>query len=205
MLNQKNSPPALDYVRRSGERCFGIHLNLSEGRFMSEPEREFDYTVSFAKFYLSFNAGDRASYLKEIEYQLDFGLQQFAATHLDTHHHIHTFPLYWLPMMRAARSKGLRWVRNTYTFFSGDAIYKRAARHGYRAFLRRHGLRTTDYFFSLPYFVEHIGKIECLPEGSTIEVMCHPQAGSEDYDLLKSRDMQRIAGGFRLVSYATIR
>ena len=205
LLNQKYSQPALAYASRRGERCFGLHLNLSEGRSMSDPARELAYTVSYATFYLQFSAGERAARMREIEYQLDYGLRHIAATHLDTHHHIHTFPLYWLPMMRAARRHGLRWVRNTYTFFSGDALHKLAARRVYRALLQHHGLRTTDYFFSLSYFIEHIGEIERLPENSTIEVMCHPQTGNRDYEILKSRDMQRIAGEFQLVSYATIR
>lgn len=205
MLNQVNTRSALDYVRRCGARCFGIHLNLSEGRFMSAPARELDYTVSYTKFYLTFGASERAAYLKEIEYQLDFGLQQFAPTHMDTHHHIHTFPLYWLPVMRAARKCGLRWVRNSYTFLSGDALYKIAARRAYRALLRRYGLRTTDYFFALSYFIEHCSEIMRLPENSTLEVMCHPQAGNEDYELLRSREMKRIAREFRVVSHTGIR
>lgn len=205
VFNQKNTESALAYIRRRSERCFGIHLNLSEGQFLSDPARELVYTVSYAKFYLSLTLSDRLAYLQEIECQLDYGLQHFAATHLDGHHHIHTFPLYWLPVMRAACRRGLRYVRNTYTFFRGDDLYKVAARRVYRALLRRYGLRTTDYFFDLRYFIEHMAEVDRLPEDCSIEVMCHPQAGNEDYHFLASRDMRKIAGRFQLVSYATVR
>jgi predicted glycoside hydrolase/deacetylase ChbG (UPF0249 family) len=205
MLNQDNTRLALDYIRRRGEPRFGIHLNLSEGRFLSSPERELAYTVSHAKFYFSYSASDRAAYLEEIEHQLDYGLRHFAATHLDTHYHVHTFPLYWLPVMRAARRHGLRWVRNTYTFFGREAPYKAMARSGYRALLRRYGLSTTDYFFDLAYFIGHRGEIERLPRDCSIEVMCHPRAGNEDYDMLRSNDMKGLRAAFQLVSYGTIR
>ena len=202
MMNQPGTEDALQYARNCTVRSFGVHLNLSEGPFVSNPEEELRYRVNYNEFRWSFLRENYSAYIKEIDCQIKMATTNYHVTHLDGHFHIHTFPLLWWPIMRSARKHGIHWLRRPYTYFERDKIIKAAGKNMYGKLLSLNGLSTTNYFFDLSYFLMNVDQALHLPEGSVIEVMCHPDlSAGQDYELLKSAEVRKIFKRFDLISF----
>jgi chitin disaccharide deacetylase len=155
----------------------GVHLNLTEGRSLSEPIRgcrlfcnaqgEFVYKRT-PVFFLS-KKQKTAVYTElraQVERILDAGIEP---THLDSHHHMHTewalAPLvrrlgleYNISRIRLTRNVGVPSPKRLY-----KAVFNR---------WRISGFRNTDYFGDIAdmrYF-----SFEEQPKGKVIEIMVHP-------------------------------
>lgn len=131
-------------------------------------------------------------------------------SHLDTHKHAHIFPTVFKPLLQAARSCGVRAVRNPFvplrpltfahlmrrprlwTRYSEVRLLRHFAQ-GFRKQAEEAGMVTTDGSFGIVstgalderLFEAIIG---CIPEG-TWEFVCHP--GYNDADLSKVRTRLR--------------
>jgi predicted glycoside hydrolase/deacetylase ChbG (UPF0249 family) len=129
-------------------------------------------------------------------------------SHIDTHKHVHLFPRVLKPMLKAARTCGVRAVRNPFapvkplTFahlVRRPHLWKRYTEvkvlRGWNQTFRRtveaEGMITTDGSFGivstgaldLELFRAIIG---CIPEG-TWEFCCHPGYNDSDLDRIRTR------------------
>jgi chitin disaccharide deacetylase len=154
-------------------------------------------------------------------------------THIDTHKHMHMFPLVLRPILRAARAAGIRAIRNPFeplwsinaTAHAPDArraevLLLRRLESRFRRVVAQEGLVTTDGSIgvlatgTLELSVVH-ALISAMPEG-TFEFVSHPgyrdqilaQANTR---LLESREIERNAlvaikgyAGIDLISFAAL-
>ena len=129
-------------------------------------------------------------------------------SHFDSHKHAHMFPAVLRPLLRAARSRGVKAVRNPFgqvwplplnDLLRTRKLWKRFAQlnvlrnfaAGFRREVEAHGLRTTDG--SLGVLVTGVldlklftAIIESIPDG-TWEFVCHPGYNDADLDQVRTR------------------
>lgn len=211
LLNQPGSALALDYIRRSGRRVFGLHLNLSEGHALSSnralaasagPKWARGVTV----------AATAPFYYREIAAQFARAQEHFQPTHLDGHFHVHTRPIFWAPVASNMRRHGVRNIRRYFTYLTRESnqhMVKRLAKRAFDVYmLRLRKLRTTDFFFEIQYFMNHHALLmRMLPESCSVEIETHPDLGvhpNHDYRALKSSEFASLISGFQLISYADL-
>lgn len=155
-------------------------------------------------------------------------------THIDTHKHTHMFPRVLRPVLRAARSCGIRAVRNPFEpAWSANATpgapfarrtqvrLLRGFEPAFRRIVAEEGLKTTD---GAPGVLATgtldrrtvSSLLSAMPAGQTFELVTHP--GYNDADLagantrlLASREIEREAlallhgaNGVELVSFAAL-
>ena len=136
-------------------------------------------------------------------------------THIDSHKHIHMFPQVLRPVLRAARSRGIRIVRNPFepvwavraTTHAGfirtaQVSILRGFQSTWRRILAEEGFTTTDGTIAVTgtgvldaAMLRQI--LEQAPEG-TWELVTHPGYNDSDLDRIRtrlraSRDTERIA------------
>ncbi len=199
----------------------GCHVVLLDGEPLSPPEKVATLLESpdaSRRFRESLNDFVIASFRHklnpdeiEAEASLQIGRLQAAGiepSHFDTHKHAHMFPAVLRPLLRAARSRGLKAVRNPFgqvwplplaSLLRTRQVWKRFAqlnvlRNFARSFCREveaHGLKTTDG--SLGVLATGVldiklftAIIESIPDG-TWEFVCHPGYSDTDLDRLHTR------------------
>jgi chitin disaccharide deacetylase len=137
-------------------------------------------------------------------------LQQagIGVTHVDAHKHTHMLPQVAEAVMRAARNRGVRAIRNPFVplraiIFSHvvrrpnlwkryfETTLLRKYHHGFRKRAEQNGLRTPDGSFGVistgVLDDELFAAIaESIPEG-TWELVCHPGYNDEELGLVKTR------------------
>ena len=205
MMNQVATDDAVSYANQQKHRQFGLHLNLDEGNFLSNPERKLKFAVNYRNLSLEFLEENLFDYWKEIDEQIRIATTAFHVTHLDGHHHIHTFPLFWYPVMRAAQQNSIPAIRNAYTYFANDRFPKKLMKNFFRKLVAARCIRTTDYFFSIDYFMSNLDKVLKLPVSSTIELMCHPDISKpKDFNTLMSKEFAEILQKFNCISFVDI-
>ncbi|MGM9859816.1 MAG: ChbG/HpnK family deacetylase, partial [Muribaculaceae bacterium] len=116
-------------VDRNPQASFGVHLNLTEGRALtSNPTLKVagivDENNVFTKNVrnLPFYSNDLLEAIKnEWDAQLDkvINIERIHATHIDGHHHIHTFFPFRFILIELLRKYELTKVRNRYNFPNG--------------------------------------------------------------------------------------
>lgn len=144
-----------------------------------------------------------------------------ALSHFDTHKHAHMFPAVLRPLLRAARARGIRAVRNPFgqvwplplnNLLRTRQLWKRFAQlnvlrnfaTGFRSEVEAHGLRTTDG--SLGVLVTGVldlklftAIVDSIPEG-TWEFVCHPGYNDGDLDQVRTRLRQSREQELRLLT-----
>ncbi len=221
---------ALAGIRSGGfERVsFGVHLNLTEGRPLSDGLTPLTgpggaFLGKAAAHRLLMRTGDEAlekaieaETARQIARLLDAGI---AVTHLDGHQHVHVFPAALRAVTKTAMSRGIRRMRiPEETFPPGDDVpadlleeARRFAALGReaRTFLRGAGIVSSDHFRGLALkgrldAPRLLALLETLPEGTT-ELMVHPGRVPErdPFSAFSSADRQReldalLDGRFRL-------
>lgn len=131
-----------------------------------------------------------------------------APTHIDTHKHTHMFPAVLRPLLRAARTCGVRAIRNpfvpphavpSWSLFRNLRLLRRSAgvialrrfTPTFNRLVAEAGLLTPDGCFGIVVtgslddrFFQHIAA--AIPEG-TWELVCHPGYIDADLDLVRTR------------------
>ena len=157
--------------------------------------------------------------------------QGLRLTHVDTHKHLHMFPMVLGPVLRAARAAGIHAIRNPFeplwsinaTANAPEArrvevLLLRQLESNFRRVVARRGLVTTDGAIgvlatgTLELSVVH-ALISAMPQG-TFEFVSHPGYRDEtlaraNTRLFESREIERNAlvaikgyGGIDLISFA---
>jgi predicted glycoside hydrolase/deacetylase ChbG (UPF0249 family) len=197
----------------------GCHVVLVDGSPVLPPQDVSSLlTNGTGEFRTSFAAFARAELARrvdsdqvgnEVEAQLrrlqSSGVQ---VSHIDTHKHVHLFPRELKPLLKAARTCGVRAVRNPFapvkplTFahlVRRPHLWKRYTEvkvlrgwnQAFQCTVEAEGMMTTDGSFGivstgaldLELFRAIIG---CIPEG-TWELCCHPGYNDSDLDRVRTR------------------
>jgi chitin disaccharide deacetylase len=150
---------------------------------------------------------------EEIEAEADAQFERIQAaglalSHFDCHKHTHMFPAVLQPLLRAAKARGIRAVRNPFgklfplpigrvlrspklwTRFAQMSLLRNFAT-SFQSEVQKHGLRTPDG--SVGVLVTGVLDPSCfaciaenLPEG-TWEFVCHPGYDDADLDQIRTR------------------
>jgi len=208
LANGEAFASAVDLARQAPGLGVGVHLNFTEGQPVA-PASSVPSLVNGQGFFARKPASlwqalisGRVSTVdveKELRAQIEKVLAAgVAATHLDSHKHVHTLPALGRMTIRLARQYGIPAIRGVAESWSGlgcllrrfpharRAIFRQrlnsltlaAVSCGWRRRLRRAGVACARNFYGLTptgFLDEHIlREILCrLPDG-TSELMCHP-------------------------------
>ena len=212
-----NAPATRDAARHVSKfsRCsFGVHLNLTEfepltagpaARLLLDERGQMSRANGTARLH--------SAHLRAVYQEMCAQIERVAAlgvpiTHLDSHHHVHTRPLFF-PILKAVqrryRIRKVRLAKNVYSPdrpCRGDLLLKK---HAYNWALRSvYATHTTDTFTEFLTFYR-ADSIRTRPTGS-IELMVHPGApyAAEETAVLESE--WRVRGDLRidLISYAEL-
>lgn len=170
-------------------------LGASQIRTLVEPPDHSRFQKSLARFTLRAVRGRLAA--DEIEAEATAQVRKLqaagiAVSHLDTHKHTHIFPQVLRPLLRAAKTCGIRALRNPFErvrlghLAVQPALWKRGMQVAllqslaprFREAVREAGLHTTDGTLGIVAtgaLDERLFRslLEHLPEG-TWELVCHP-------------------------------
>ena len=205
------------------QASFGVHLNLTEGKALTKNDTLLKYGVVDDSYVFTNRVRSLDSYPSElfdaIYQELDAQVykvlvgESITVSHLDGHHHIHTFYPFRDIISDIAEKYSIKKIRNRYSLprmkdnpfkrFASSTLNYLAAYTGYPR-NRSHLLRLkqedlkwkdlfksrftlTDYFSSYESAVEFIDKGGSFPGECTLELMCHPghPKYEEEYHLIK--------------------
>jgi hopanoid biosynthesis associated protein HpnK len=126
-------------------------------------------------------------------------------THLDSHKHTHLFPLVLRPLLRAAKSCGVRAIRNPFERIQGSQLAAspnlwrrwtevgvlRSLARQFREAVQQAGITTPDGTLAIVATGTLNGRllrlmVENLPEG-TWELVCHPGYNDADLQGIRTR------------------
>jgi len=210
MANSRAFEEAVRLAKSQASLGTGCHVVLIDGEALTQQAPTL--TNSFRRFRSSLKGFAAAAVRKqispaEIQQEAEAQICRLQAaglnvTHVDSHKHTHMFPHVLRPVLRAAKTCGVRAVRNPFeprrcwpasVIFAGGAMWLRAAGVGcfgmfasaFRKAVAEENMITTDGTIGivatgkLDLRVLH-SLLESLPEG-TWELVCHP--GYSDSDL----------------------
>lgn len=209
MANSKYLDQVHDMVEKYIDASFGIHLNLTEGESFTQPKIFFEKGILddnacfvHGNSKRCFNPSDelKKAVLNEWDAQLTFLEKEgFALSHVDGHHHCHTWPGFEQVLVTLVKKHNMTKVRNRYCRpilgLRENAIYtakriveplanlfevKKLILHtsditylrNYSKAIRQNHILTTTYFDAYENMIPLLksGRVDnCI-----IELMCHP-------------------------------
>ncbi|MBO4264073.1 MAG: ChbG/HpnK family deacetylase [Bacteroidales bacterium] len=196
MANSSHLSTISSLIQEYPNASFGIHLNITEGRALTEKLQRYDLTDSSGDFRTKHNVvfdfrQSPQALLDAVEEEWDAQIDRLKSygispSHVDGHHHCHTFPGLENVLLRVMRTHGLTKVRNTYNwpnptfrhFIKRHLVHARE--NAFSLFCRQNGLQTTRYFGGFDEIETRLrGAHTCWLGNAVIECMCHP--GHPDY------------------------
>lgn len=182
-----NMPYADEAVRLARERGLsdriGIHLNLTEGRPLTEAIRANPFFCDKeGNFHALFHSGMKSRlYMgrresRQVYEELKAQLEKYRAYgltlwHVDSHHHVHTdYPVYRV-LKRLSRDYSFASVRISRNLYSGGNMLMRLYKKMYNRAVKKLCGKTTDFFGSYKDYADYG---ETLPPKSRLEIMVHP-------------------------------
>lgn len=194
----------------------GIHLNLTEGRPLSEDikksaifcdENGFLRFQRFKHYWLPPN--ELALLSQEISQQImrcrAHGLK---ITHADSHHHVHTELFISLTVAKALKKFGIPYLRLTDNVRRASLL-RRAYKSNLNFLIAMHGLKGTHYFCDLSDIP--VMWNQCEATDVVVELMVHPVLSDEgdviDADIKKplSSLIGHIPHLHKLISYGEVK
>lgn len=181
LMNLPLESQTVHQLQRRKRLGIGIHLNVTLARPLSSPSKIRSLLKSEGIFKRPLDYLKKPPVQREIVAEYDRQIQHFVKhfskkpDHLDTHHHLHDFPLFFHALAHVAK----KWrvpIRRSRIFLMGD--YAKQAKE----------LKTTDYLYGnleahFSWQRESLlSVVESLHSG-TSEIACHP--GYCDRDLRK--------------------
>lgn len=192
-----NGPAVQEVVglhQRNPRLGLGIHLNgtnlralTSEMRSSPLCDNEGNFNSSFrSSFGLRLTRVLADEWSRQIDFVRGLGIE---LDHIDSHHHVHTWPLALPALDLASKRSGLRVIRNTRNFVSKDerkgfqAQLKYGGKSIWSFSVRSFGMRMTQGFCSVHDFAlwmqNHPNQ---MPMMNSLELMCHPgDTGNLEY------------------------
>lgn len=185
---------AITQVPRFPNHSFGVHLNVTHGSPVGNTRQcmsilddagRFKRVPEFGRFRATKSV--RRSIHDEWRSQLDKLLKAgVRVSHIDSHHHVHTYPSLFGILRQIQREFGIRRVRLARTS-PQCGIARSLARDAWNVLLRLDGAKTADYLFGLSDY-RRVLPLQSVRQDATIELMVHPglPAYSEETELLHS-------------------
>lgn len=180
--------------QRNPNLGLGIHLNGTNFRALTSEIRNTalcdnngEFNSTFRSSYgLRLTAVLADEWSKQIEYVRKLGIQ---LDHIDSHHHVHTWPSALPALSIVSKRSGLRVIRNTRNFVpasekqGGMARMKYGGKTIWSLTARTLGMRMTQGFCSVHDFSRWTSKHDKrIPKLSSLELMCHPgDSGNLEY------------------------
>lgn len=200
--------PALD---------IGVHLQMVQGRSMSEPARDLPATVTqLIAELIQLRWNVYAEFCAQVEFILAAGIRP---THLDTHKHTHLLPPVLDAVARVSQRYQIPWVRRPFDLDVDGrragmstrlaAIGMKMMRWHFDEVLTGHKARSTDHFVGFVWTgiftaEDLVGLMTKLPEGST-ELMCHPGHLGPDLAAARTRLKQSRVDELRALTDPRVR
>ena len=210
---------AMDELAESGRALdVGIHLNLSWGSPLSRPEDIPSLVDGEGRFHSRAHLMSRAiagsvsweEACREFRLQCErLATRVDRITHLDGHHHVHSFPTICRAAERVAREFNIPYVRTPREGLWSPWYWSPARRMAIalfsasgKGYWRSRGFNTSDYFggFALGgvdgFENRWLKTLASLPDG-ICEIMVHPGYSSSEndsYDVERSVELEWLKG-----------
>lgn len=202
MTNFPQVQDAFAYYANYPELELGVHLNLSDGKPLSNVARHSELVRGSGKFrnrfllfaYSVFPSDKLLAIMREemiaqIEVFIEAGIKP---AHLTTHCHFHVFPPIRALVYELAEIYGVQWVRNSYfrmsvVPFNPMLAIALNANNGIP-----HDFFVPDYLVSLQHWLDHPPSQllnDILKLEGTVELILHP---SKEYDETYPRDVRYL-------------
>jgi predicted glycoside hydrolase/deacetylase ChbG (UPF0249 family) len=120
MVNMPYFPEAIAYLKKHSEISVGLHFNITEGSALSSPNKVSTIIREDGNFFhwlgLTINMIFRQVNFEEIEGELYLQYEKLRKTglkisHMDSHHHIHLYPLIFKIFIRFASTHDIKALR----------------------------------------------------------------------------------------------
>lgn len=178
---------------RNPDLGLGVHLNASNFKALTEGARRSQLCDVEGVFHSDFRARYSRSmasilleeWVAQVEAVKALGIQ---VDHLDSHHHVHTWPSVFRVIQEVARRVDVKWVRNTRNLvpllekatLSGKIKY--TGKWLWTSVMTRGNVCMTAHFCSVADLQKMISEDEIDRLAGTLELMCHPgDDGNEEY------------------------
>ena len=179
----------------------GIHLNLTEGKPLTEGIKKLERFVTNGRFNKRCDSSTPLSKAEQEAIYAELSAQVeklekagVKITHADSHHHIHTWKHIAPAAIRVCREHGIlkmRIKRNS----AGFSAENSAENSNFRNMLIDNGFRTADYFVYMIDILE-----ACVP-GNT-EILVHPDFDKDGVLIDRRSANNGIPSGYRLPDIA---
>ena len=212
-----NAPATREATRLASQfpRCsFGVHLNLTQFETLtSGPEARLLVDRSGRMTRANRLARPTPGRLRAAYREWSAQVERVASlgvciSHLDSHHHVHTLPVFFPVLKEVQRRYGIRRVRLAKNFYSSDQpcpLYLSWKKRAYnRALKSLYATQTTDAFSEFLTFY-HAETARQRSVGR-MELMVHPGApyAREEAAILETDWAARIGVPLQLISYAEL-
>jgi len=214
MINTDYAQAAVELLKKSGIAQVGLHLNLTFGAPVSPVGEVASLVDEDGRFFRKIARSVAGLNPREVEKELRAQVAKFRAaglglTHLDSHHHAHTYPEITATVIALAAELKVP-LRQT------SAILREK--------IMSAGVATSEYFspdfYDKGATAENLEKIIGGYSSGTLEIMCHPAEAEKliyeisDYNACREKELAILTSpalkdllkksGIQLVSFAEL-
>lgn len=129
---------------------------------------------------------------KQIEKLLNKGVE---ISHIDTHHHMHLYPLVLFAVMKVAKKYNISKIRTENIFKNKSGFFNGIYRSAHSFSLKSKGFIQPDFYTDFYTFVKYQPNLD----KKTIEIMCHPGGSYNDEKYFNERIYSKVKPN--LISY----
>ena len=182
-----------DIQKRNPQLGLGIHLNATNFQALTPAIQKSELCDSNGVFHLDFRSRHRrglnallvTEWMAQLERLWSLGIH---VDHLDSHHHVHTWPSVLPALREVSRRSGIQWVRNTRNVVPAHEKIglrqrlKYVGKWGWSRAIQSMGMLTTSGFCSVADAVA-LTRLNGFPaDMNPVELMCHPgDFGNPEY------------------------
>ncbi len=168
---------AIEMTKEFEEMSFGIHLVFdSDFSSLSGVPENFSSNGVVNIKGLNFTKRDILvdEFSKQIEKLQNLGLR---ISHIDTHHHIHLYPLVLSAVLQVAKKYNIKKIRSQKLLIKKSLVHD-TYRYLHHQFTKSRGFMQPTAYTDFPTLIE-LG-IDHLDEEGIYEIMCHPGSRYND-------------------------
>lgn len=180
---------AIEMTKDLNNISFGIHLTFTDNfrSVLKKPEifKENDIlklkSINFFKLNILIN-----EFSKQIEKILNRGI---ILSHIDTHHHIHLFPLVLIAVIKVAKKYNIRKIRTEKILDRNMNFIKLGYRHLHHRIVNACGFIQPNYYTDFSTFLAFdLASFNNV----VVEIMCHPGSSVNDELFFNKEVFSRI-------------